>query len=692
MKHEITSDYDLTLKTVELVNFMAYKNTKLDFSGKDIVGILAQYAKDKSRSNRAGKTVLLEAIRYNLTGKHRAKTDKELIHSGAPFMEAICTYTDGQKDYVIRRGVDEKGKGLLEVDWVTNVREAQDEINALFGITPDDIDLTNFFKQADIMGFMGMKPAEKTNFLMKYIENQHWADKEKLANADRAVVKQKIRDNDNLRSTLERSLEVDISLEGMKADALKEIENEKEQLAELKTKHAQLSGKSKNLADDKKALLVQINKSKSILESLEAELDDVEVQKTKFDKLNSDIKNYETTIKLKEFVTKRTIKQVSDLISIAQSKISLLNVQVASANKNKGTCPIIKKECSSISFTAKQVVDFKLEIETNNLEIEALEAEIERIDGLNELRSSLEKANARLSALNENKKDLDTIKEKIVKENTELKNFRIKFETLKTADYETALYNLDEKISTLSEKVETAQTKINKFDVRIQQSKNAKTKIDKLVSENEILKKELSLLNHTCFMFSKKGIPSGEIENAFGEIEEKINYCLENLNAGLSISFAADKETTEKEPLCSCGHEFEKGFRGKECPECGEARMFKRSSEINFSVVEGDKEQSFDLDSGGGKQLICYAVKIALTYFKRRMNKCKLNMLFLDEIDSALDPYLANQIISSVTNFLTKKLGFKQILMVSHKEQIKDSMPHLIKVVKHDTYSTARFV
>jgi DNA repair exonuclease SbcCD ATPase subunit len=272
MSIETSFDLDFTLNSLEIENFMAYPTLKLDFQDKDIIGVLAQYAKDKTRSNRSGKTVILEAIRYLITGKHRATTDRQLIHNGKEHMIVKGVFTDGQKDYVIRRGCDAKGKGLLEVDWVTNSKSAQNEINSLFGVTPDDIDLTNFFKQADIMGFMGMTPAKKTEFLMKYIENQHWSQKEALANADRTVVKQKIRDNDTLKATLESGLEVDIGLEGMRDDQQTLLTEKNDALSELKNKSAEITGKLRNIAENKRQITNNINTVNDQIDSAEEEL------------------------------------------------------------------------------------------------------------------------------------------------------------------------------------------------------------------------------------------------------------------------------------------------------------------------------------------------------------------------------------------------------------------------------------
>ena len=120
-------------------------------------------------------------------------------------------------------------------------------------------------------------------------------------------------------------------------------------------------------------------------------------------------------------------------------------------------------------------------------------------------------------------------------------------------------------------------------------------------------------------------------------------------------------------------------------------RMKQRKDEISLKIIENGVEADFDGDSGGGKTILSYAIRIALTMLKRRQNKTRLNMLFLDEVDSALDAHLAASVIDSITKTLTKKLGYDQILLVSHKEEIKNAVPHILKVTRHPEYSVAEF-
>ena len=134
-------------------------------------------------------------------------------------------------------------------------------------------------------------------------------------------------------------------------------------------------------------------------------------------------------------------------------------------------------------------------------------------------------------------------------------------------------------------------------------------------------------------MFSKYGIPSDEVDNSLGTIQDKVNMILKLSGLDLSMHFSPDKEIGGKEPVCICGHHFVKGHRG-DCPDCGMERQNKRKTEMNIKILENGKERKFKMDSGGGKTLIAFAVRIAINLIKREQGKMKLNMLFLDEVDA----------------------------------------------------------
>jgi len=120
----------LILRELKLHNFMVFKEQTLDFSGKDIVGILGTYTENDARSNKAGKSSISESIKYLLVGLNRYKKEIDLIHYGETEMWIEGTFLDESdgKTYKLKRGRDHKNNGVLEINWVTGSRDAQIEI------------------------------------------------------------------------------------------------------------------------------------------------------------------------------------------------------------------------------------------------------------------------------------------------------------------------------------------------------------------------------------------------------------------------------------------------------------------------------------------------------------------------------------------------------------------------------------
>ena len=158
---------------------MRIKDAKLSFDKKDIIGIIAQGDKDKDRSNYLGKTSVLEAIRYTLTGESRASKETNLIHHGEDMME-VCVYVKDSngKEHKIRRGRDSKNNGILDVSFNEKVAEGQKAINDLLGIDKSDFDQIFYFKQQEINEFMNLTPDKKKKLLMSWLKNNHWKEKE----------------------------------------------------------------------------------------------------------------------------------------------------------------------------------------------------------------------------------------------------------------------------------------------------------------------------------------------------------------------------------------------------------------------------------------------------------------------------------------------------------------------------------
>ena len=675
----------LKLKTLEMQNFGIYKgDVKLNFEGKSVIGVLAQYHNDPSRSNRSGKSLIIEAIRYLLTGLSRAKKNSKMIYHGEDIMLVTGVFVDDDgKEYVISRGVDSKSKSVLNVDWTEKIKDGDQAISELFGISKEDFDLTSFFKQSDIHGFMDLGAAEKTKFLMKWMDNEHWKFKHLKVMEDVKAFETRLRDNESTKRALEASLEIsediEVELNRLISDNKKLLRKRDKTEAELIEKRATVANfqKSKN---EYKAKTTELRNQIEEALNKQKKLTGLQKLNKELLKENKDLQKDVIKINVSEDKLKEQQYETKSLISEQDKLLIKIN------SNEGGICPVINELCDRITFSKKDKKDCEGKIKELKETLRKIASCLIQHKSNNSILRDIDDNEIDIdrnkSVLKEIKlnKDVDVIKEKLEKleqeEEIDIDDLVIEGKELKAKAnrYDSIIRDNDRTIGALEQ--------------RIAKSKKAVDEIDAIVEKNEKLK---TRLEYIAKMFSRTGIPADEIDNAFQEIQDDINYILKKLDCGLTVCFRPDKELNAWEGACSCGFTYPKGYRKSTCEDCESPRLKKRKDEISLKILENGEEADFDMDSGGGKTIISYAIRIALTMLKRRQNKARLNMLFLDEVDSALDSHLASTITSSITNILTKELGYDQIIMVSHKEEIKNSVPNILEVTRFENYSKVRF-
>ncbi len=79
------------IRSIELVDFLAHSNTKLEFENDTTVFV---------GDNGAGKSSIIDAITYSLFGKHtRGNNNKRVIRRGANQGFAKIEFTANGKNY-----------------------------------------------------------------------------------------------------------------------------------------------------------------------------------------------------------------------------------------------------------------------------------------------------------------------------------------------------------------------------------------------------------------------------------------------------------------------------------------------------------------------------------------------------------------------------------------------------------------
>lgn len=679
---------------LKLENFMLYKKFNRKFEDKDIIGILCEYEDNPTRSNRGGKSTIPEAIKYCLFGLSRAKKEINLIHHGEEVMTVEVGLVDSDgKTYTIKRGRQgnsRKNSGLLECDWVDKKKEAQEEINKLLGCSGEELELTNFFKQSDINQFMELGSTKQKEHLMKWFKQLHWPKLTDAVGEDLTEKRRELTQQRTKLETLEEDLidPKDVNFKIKKVQVKMEARNER--LAKLLKKQKKLEKEIKTDGE--------IEELQEQLEEVEIEIQEVEEQieeqkelKEKYKKGKKALKGWKTKAsKMVKFYPK-LLKDYKEVIFQCEQEKKQLTKTLKDINgKFCGVCPVLNEGCDRIKADPKQIKKMNKRVKELDVERQQFQGKIEALEESRDIEQTID----------DFKNKLKTLKERMTKAKSpvdKLKGLESKYESLKAKIAKASDTSGNEELEIIEEKIQESKSgldslnqKLGQYQSQIVRYKKAKKKISKIEETIKELEDEIEDLKYLAFMFGKNGIPSQEIENAFQEVEDEINFILGRMGTSLEVSFNADRELgTWEEECVGCGFRFPKGYRKSECSQCGETRQKKRKDELHLSVMENGNETNFEQESGGGKALISIAVRIALTMLMRRQKGSVLNVLFFDEPDSAFDEENKQVFMQMVTRVLVEYCNVQQVFWISHDKRIQNSVPHVLKVRRYKNYSKA---
>jgi DNA repair exonuclease SbcCD ATPase subunit len=198
----------------------------------------------------------------------------------------------------------------------------------------------------------------------------------------------------------------------------------------------------------------------------------------------------------------------------------------------------------------------------------------------------------------------------------------------------------------------------------VQRAREELRDVDALKAE---LRDRITKLAWAAYAFGAAGIPSRELENAFGVAEDAMNRVLADLRTSLRVRFSPTRELQDWEPAClGCGEPFAKGERTHVCQVCGAARRRRRRDELRLEVEDGGNQSAFELDSGGGQVLLSLGVRLGLASLPGASRRVRCQHVLIDEPDGALDE--PNR--AAVHGLIRRlgDLGIRQTILVTHAD------------------------
>lgn len=215
----------------------------------------------------------------------------------------------------------------------------------------------------------------------------------------------------------------------------------------------------------------------------------------------------------------------------------------------------------------------------------------------------------------------------------------------------------------------------------------AKVTAESLRAEQERLAVELRRWQLVRFMCGRSGVPALLIDKELERVEDRCNWVLERLDYPKRIRFSGFKELAGFERVCPvCGSE---SWHAGACRGCGAERPHKRRDEPTITVMDGDKERPFALESGGARVLQSFAVRLAGSLFVASMTGVPMKLIMLDETFGMLDPGNRQKLLALVTDKLSSEFGLEQQFIVSHNEEVSNAVDSLLVVRRERGSSVA---
>jgi DNA repair exonuclease SbcCD ATPase subunit len=617
-------------------NFGPYRSDQSVELTKGIWAVTGRYEGTSGRSNRAGKSALMLMLRQALYGDVlKGKDQEKLIYGGEDRMRAACELEVNNVELVtmeraLKRGSNQKlkinGDSFKQVDGVARWMD-------LVGLERDDFVRTCFVQEGDLHGVLGRSNAQIHQDMSRWMGLRGWEMMHKAVDADIAELR---REFDAARVKVESLRE---AMEEAKEKFVGKLERQREVVEELELRRKGDKERRVEIRD----VEARIEKAERIMNSLTIVANETIWRN-----------------KLRENVIKRD--KASKEADGVREVLGALRSEMYKVKNNlrgfDGECPVDGRGCPRTD-----------DINSDD------RAQRAKLDDLVRVRKVQEKkllgATARCDAATD---DADEATE-------ELRVVGDAREVLEEhGEKHEALAKLRRKLDLLSGEGEIGGNLDAEKDVLLEMMA-AERRHDSALKEAarqdkrlEVLSKEMASLMYFRHMVGRGGIPSMQIENAAGTIEESANRVLEMMGADHRLEFTFEEELkTVKEATCPvCGREFEKNERS--CA-CGRKRGRARRDMFAPMVREGARLQTFDMDSSGGKSMLAFAVRVALARF--------LGVVFLalDEVDKSLDRVNLEAFVAMLPRLM--EMGFKQVLVISHREHVRDSIDRRVEAVRH---------
>jgi len=670
------------IRSIELVDFLAHSNTRLEFENDATVFV---------GDNGAGKSSIIDAITFSLFGEHTRKNTKGLIRRGANQGFAKIEFSANGKNYQAIRKID--SKGTLTAQFAEDVdgklvpiaegerkqfgESMTKHVEETLGMDFEKLKIASIVQQGELSSIIKAKPKEFKELLNTIIG----IDKLDAALASMRTVQREF------RSTIQEKFGYDDTQVELLENKITEYQNESKN-AQPKLEQLHVEKKEQELLIGKLEKQIQNDSTK------ESQLKDLESRKKEWQEYAKDvIKSIQNEVAEKEeivneckpcFAISKNKNDIESEINKIQEKLSAIESELSDLEKKRvrleeheelaeklvlkdGKCPVCDSTVDHLKplFQKKHIKDEINEIEKKIEELENEKDELEQnIDSLSDDLEKSKKAETILSTYKiKNQLQLDEI---ITEIKTKVKQMQTIPLTINSGQLVEAA-SLDSHAKTIYENIVSLEKSTKGFDQQeflknIESRANSVTRLSKINQEyGEISGK----IKNAKIELEKLGSTLTELKHVVGYVTE-----LENIQENVY-----NRDGPVGKSLRSWSLEIisqkASDYLEKLNTKIQRISLSEKTRDVNISCYSRDTMLDLESLSGGEQISIALALRLGMSHL---LGSSNLNFMILDEPTAHLD----NERRKSLVNVLSQLTSLKeddssiQFIIITHDAEIFD--------------------
>ena len=687
------------IKELLAENFLSIGSINIEnLDDMDIIGVMGEFEDKPGYSNASGKSSLVETFYFAYTGKHRYKTDIEVMRIGTDRTRVRLLYVKENDKLIIDRMLKKKPGGKSTASTVvvklngeivaSGTVPGQKYINEYFSITPDDFLASYFFRQKEFDTLLRVRSGQRIKFLQKFFKSYIFDDAKKYSSQERNKSMIELQQLEGKVGALREEKE-DMTSETILKSSIGKLKKDIAALEENKKEYdegVKIVENKINVAIKENAIILLNRKKKELYNSeirdVNSEIGRVKVSVNKYFRsiaeLNKKIINVKKEISLmggdwsitKENQLSNLKDKIDDnLVTIAINNKNISLFSTAIENLKYSLCPVCSHKISKNTKEEQTKLKIKgitdLQTENNSLS-ESMNIKNEKLCLLKKTKKKMEnnrlekqsKLNLQQTCeikLKGNKDMADTLSGQVNELGKRLSKFEKKKSDLGKVTIDDSVLNKLNKVKDkISEKIKSVQvdiseenTKLTHKVILLDRVKELGKKLKRMNIIGRALRKSIAdrFLLEEIFQKCKMEVISTGIE----ELEEYANNIIKEIGAiHKEITFEREKET-----------------------QAGDV-----TDALDIYLIDEKGKRLIDGLSGGEWDLSAFALKASLARYKlARMNSI-IDFMVLDEIFGALDENSREELIK-VINFMRN--DFSQVFVTTHTS-LKDIFEYNINV------------